>query len=86
MTDKLKAEWWSLKQEAVDELDRLMPKCVVADVEAPGGYVAKICAKQFPVYRGLFEVKAKAVIWNESTQEVQYESQWASVDGTQKRL
>lgn len=86
MTEKLKNEWVALIAEA-DACDgQLIPKCVVDRVPAPHGYHAEICAKQFPVYRGSFEIKAKSVIWNTNTQEVQYESQWASVDGTEKRL
>jgi hypothetical protein len=86
MTDKLRAEWTALLQEADECAGQLIPKCAAMWTPAPNGYRAQMCAKQFPVYRGLFEVKAKAVIWNTKTQEVQYESHWASVDGTQRRL
>ncbi len=65
----------------------MIPMCVVRTMHAPHGYRAEICVKRFPIYHRLHEVKARALIWNDTTGEVQYETgQWVTEKGCESKL
>lgn len=83
----IKALWATLRAEANLEADSMMPLCVVKAMHAPPGYRAEICVKRFPVYHRLHEVKARALVWNETTGEVQYDTgQWVTENGCETKL
>lgn len=83
----IKALWATLRAEADMETDSMMPLCVIRTMHAPTGYKAEICVKRFPIYHRLHEVKARALVWNETTGEVQYDTgQWVTKKGCEAKL
>lgn len=83
----IKALWATLRAEADMEAESMMPLCVVRTMHAPTGYKAEICVKRFPIYHRLHEVKARALVWNETTGEVQYDTgQWITENGCETKL
>ena len=83
----IKALWATLRTEADMEVESMMPLCVVKAMHAPPGYRAEICVKRFPIYHRLHEVKARALVWNETTGEVQYDTgQWVTEKGCEAKL
>ncbi len=83
----IKALWATLRAEADMEADSMMPLCVVRTMHAPAGYKAEMCVKRFPIYHRLHEVKARALVWNEATGEVQYDTgQWVTEKGCEAKL
>lgn len=86
MTD-IKALWATLRTEADMEVESMMPLCVMKAMHAPPGCRAEICVKRFPIYHRLHEVKARALVWNETTGEVQYDTgQWVTEKGCEAKL
>lgn len=84
---EIKALWDTLRAEADMEVESMMPLCVVKAMHAPPGYRAEICVKRFTIYHRLHEVKARALVWNETTGEVQYDTgQWVTEKGCETKL
>ena len=83
----IKSLWTTLRVEAELEFESMMPLCVVKTMHAPLGYRAEICVKRFPIYHRLHEVKARALVWNEATGEVAYDTgQWVTEKGCESKL